>query len=109
MMAASMALQAAAIDAMLPALGDIGWTFSVTRVNDLQWIINSFMIGTGIGQLSWGPLSDRFGRRPVLLAGLMLWPGWVRRRAISGTAPGGARSSGTHPRSNTCGLPTRWK
>jgi MFS transporter, DHA1 family, multidrug resistance protein len=73
MMAASMALQAVAIDAMLPALGEIGRDFAVSNANQLQWIITAFMMGMGSGQLICGPLSDRFGRKPVLLTGLVLY------------------------------------
>ncbi len=70
MMAATMALHAFAIDAMLPALPLIGREFGVTDGNALQWIVTVFIMGTGVGQLIYGPLSDRFGRRHVLLAGL---------------------------------------
>jgi MFS transporter, DHA1 family, multidrug resistance protein len=71
MIAASMALQALAIDAMLPALHDIGHAFAVTNLNQLQWIVTAFMMGAGAGQLICGPLSDRYGRRPVLLVGVV--------------------------------------
>jgi MFS transporter, DHA1 family, multidrug resistance protein len=73
MMAATMALQALAIDAMLPALPQIGATFSVTNANQLQWVVMVFMLGTGAGQLMFGPLSDRFGRRPVLLSSVVMY------------------------------------
>ena len=73
MMASTMALQAVAIDAMLPALQDIGRTFSVANDNQLQWVVTAFMMGTGAGQLVFGPLSDRFGRKRVLLLGLSMY------------------------------------
>jgi MFS transporter, DHA1 family, multidrug resistance protein len=73
MMAATMALHAAAIDAMLPALPLIGREFAVVDQNHLQWIVTTFVMGAGAGQLIYGPLSDRFGRRPVLLVGLLLY------------------------------------
>ncbi len=73
MMAAMMSLHAVAIDAMLPALPLIGHDFSVAEDNRLQGIITLFVIGTGAGQLVYGPLSDRFGRRPVLLGGLAVY------------------------------------
>ena len=39
----------------------------------VQWTITSYMIGAGLGQLVWGSMSDRFGRRPALAAGLALF------------------------------------
>jgi DHA1 family bicyclomycin/chloramphenicol resistance-like MFS transporter len=72
-MAAMQALNAAAIDTMLPALPQIGRDFSVADANQLQWIITAYVMGSGLGQLVYGPLSDRFGRRPVLLAALGLY------------------------------------
>ena len=73
MMAAMMALYAGAIDTMLPAVPAIGRDFAVANPNSLQWIIAAFIMGGGVGQLIYGPLSDRFGRRPVLLVGLALY------------------------------------
>ena len=68
-----MALNALAIDIMLPALPQIGDGLSVTHANDVQLIIIAYLLGFGPGQLLYGPLSDRFGRKPVLLAGLGLY------------------------------------
>ena len=72
-MAASMSIYAMAIDAMLPALPAIGQYFSVADANHLQWIVTFFVAGGGTGQLFYGPLADRVGRRPVLLLGLALY------------------------------------
>jgi DHA1 family bicyclomycin/chloramphenicol resistance-like MFS transporter len=73
MMAGSMALQAFAVDTMLPALPDIGQAFGVAEANRLQWIVTAFILGAGAGQLLFGPLSDWLGRRPILLGGLALY------------------------------------
>src|ERR1700761_9503011 len=73
MMAASMSLYAMAIDTMLPALPAMGKGFAVTDDNQLQYVIVLFMAGGGFGQVVYGPLADRFGRRPVLLFGLSLY------------------------------------
>jgi DHA1 family bicyclomycin/chloramphenicol resistance-like MFS transporter len=70
MMAATMSLHAMAIDAMLPALPLIGRAFGIASGNSLQWVVTLFVMGTGAGQLAYGPLADRFGRRRVLLGGL---------------------------------------
>ncbi len=62
------ALQALAIDAMLPALGVMARDLGATGTNDRQLIIGIFLIFAGIGSLIPGALSDRFGRKRVLLA-----------------------------------------
>ncbi len=67
MIAALMALNALAIDIMLPALPDIGATFNNANDNDRQLVVSTYLIGVGIGQLVFGPLSDRFGRRGPLM------------------------------------------
>lgn len=70
MVATFMALNALGIDIMLPALPDIAREFGVARANDQQLILLVYMIAFGAGQLIYGPLSDSFGRRPVLLVSL---------------------------------------
>ena len=71
--AATMSTQAIAIDAMLPAFPTIVSVLNVGDANHGQWIVTAYMTGMGLGQLFWGMLSDRFGRRPILLGGLMLY------------------------------------
>jgi DHA1 family bicyclomycin/chloramphenicol resistance-like MFS transporter len=71
--AATMSTQAIAIDAMLPAFPIIVQTLHVADPNHGQWIVTAYMTGLGIGQLFWGMLSDRFGRRPILIGGLTLY------------------------------------
>ena len=73
MMAAIMALVALAIDSMLPALPAIASSLNVANDNDRQFVIGAFMLGFGFSQLFVGTLSDRFGRRPVLLTMLVLY------------------------------------
>jgi DHA1 family bicyclomycin/chloramphenicol resistance-like MFS transporter len=73
LMAALMATQAIPIDAMLPALPAIVRALGIRNENLGQWIITSYLIGLATGQLFWGVLSDRFGRRPMLLLGLSLY------------------------------------
>ncbi len=65
--AAVMALNALAIDMMLPALGLIGRELGAPADNDRQLIIVVYVLGNGVAQLFFGPLVDRFGRRRVLL------------------------------------------
>ncbi|MGJ3263923.1 MAG: multidrug effflux MFS transporter [Salinarimonas sp.] len=73
MVAALMALNALAIDVMLPAIQDIGAALAVADPNDRQAILPAYLAGFGLGQLLVGSVSDRFGRRPVLLAGLVFY------------------------------------
>lgn len=70
MMAAVMSATALSIDPMLPALPQIGHDLHVAVANDRQQIITIFFMGLSAGSLLFGPLSDHFGRRPVLLAAL---------------------------------------
>ncbi len=73
LMALLMALTALSIDIMLPALPDIGRAFAVRTDNDRQLVVTSYLMGLAAGQLLWGPLSDRFGRKAPLLAGLAVF------------------------------------
>ncbi len=73
MMAALIALHALSIDMMLPALPQIGQDLAVADSNRLQWIVTFYVTGMGCGQLVCGPLSDRFGRRPVVLTAIVLF------------------------------------
>ncbi|MDU9006394.1 multidrug effflux MFS transporter [Sedimentitalea todarodis] len=61
------------IDAMLPAMPDIGRELSPDDVNRAQLILTSFVLGLGIGTFFTGPLSDSFGRKPVIFVGLTLY------------------------------------
>ncbi|MDP9009836.1 MAG: multidrug effflux MFS transporter [Pseudomonadota bacterium] len=71
--AATMSTQAIAIDAMLPAFPIIVRVLHVADPNHGQWIVTAYMTGLGVGQLFWGLMSDRFGRRPILFGGLTLY------------------------------------
>lgn len=68
--AAVMALNALAIDMMLPALGRIGSDLGAARDNDRQLIIVVYVLGNGVAQLFFGPIVDRFGRKRVLMVAL---------------------------------------
>ena len=73
LMALLMSMTAMSIDIMLPALPDIGATLGVGDTGNLPLVVTVFMLGMAIGQLVWGPLADRFGRRRPLLLGLSLF------------------------------------
>ena len=73
MLAALMALNSFAIDAMIPALPDIGHSLGVPHENDRQLVVIAYFIGFASTQLLWGPLADRFGRKPIMAAGVGLY------------------------------------
>lgn len=66
LMASLLSMNAAAIDAMLPALGVIGEHFGLKIENNQQLIIFSYLAGFSLPQLIFGPLSDRYGRVGLL-------------------------------------------
>jgi MFS transporter, DHA1 family, multidrug resistance protein len=71
MMASIMALNALAIDTMLPAFPDIIRGLSIANANAVQYIISLYLAGTAVGSIFFGPLSDRYGRKPVLLCAVI--------------------------------------
>ena len=68
-----MAVNALAIDSMMPALALIGHDMGVATEHDRQWVITAYMLGFGAAQLFYGPLADRFGRKPVLQIALVIY------------------------------------
>lgn len=85
LLAGLMALNAFAIDAMIPALPALGRELGVTRENDRQLVVIAYMIGFGSTQLIWGPLADRFGRKPVLAAGIALYAAFATLAGLAGS------------------------
>lgn len=73
LMAMLAATVAFSVDAMLPALPQIGQALSPDNLNNAQLIITSFVLGMGIGTLFTGPLSDAFGRKPVMVGGTIIY------------------------------------
>jgi len=71
--ASIMALNALGIDSMLPALPAIGRALGVPSENERQWIIVIYLLGFGGGQIIWGPLADRYGRKPILAVSLLFY------------------------------------
>ena len=68
------ALMAVSIDTALPAFDEIRDHFGLTSAdNRVSLIITSFFIGAALGHLAYGPFSDRFGRGPVLRAGMLVY------------------------------------
>ena len=73
LMAMVAATVAFSIDAMLPALPEIGADLSPQNLNNAQLIITSFVLGMGLGTFVTGPLSDAFGRKPVMIGGAFVY------------------------------------
>ncbi|WP_284163042.1 multidrug effflux MFS transporter [Frigidibacter sp. SD6-1] len=73
MLAMLFATIAFSIDAMLPALPQIAADLSPDAPNRAQLILSAFVLGMGTGTLFSGPLSDAFGRKPVIAAGLVIY------------------------------------
>jgi MFS transporter, DHA1 family, multidrug resistance protein len=61
-----------AIDMYLPALPEIGLAFRASQ-DRVELSLSAFFLGFGIGQIFWGALADRFGRRRPLVAGILLY------------------------------------
>jgi len=61
------------IDAMLPALPEIGAELSPDNLNNAQLILTSFVFGMGLGTFVTGPLSDTFGRKTVMVGGAVIY------------------------------------
>ena len=71
LMASCMGMVALSIDVMLPAFPDIRAEFGLAADSTgTSWIVTAFFLGLAVGQLIYGPLSDRFGRKPLLYTGL---------------------------------------
>ena len=85
LIASLMALNAAAIDIYIPALQDIGAALDVSDPNRRQFVITAYVIGFGAAQIVYGPISDRFGRKPVLFAGLAVYIAAAAASAFSPT------------------------
>jgi len=51
----------------------IGDALGVARENDRQWIVTAYLLGFGVAQIIYGPLADRYGRKPILMVGVGLY------------------------------------
>ena len=69
MLAMMISILALSIDVMLPVLDRIGAELGVVDVNDTQLIVSGMFLGFAAGQIIAGPLSDSFGRKPVIYGG----------------------------------------
>jgi len=72
LLAAAVALGPLATDMYLPALPQIGSDFS-TGTDQVQLTLSLYMLGFALAQLICGPLADRFGRKPIMIGGFLLF------------------------------------
>ena len=61
-----------AMHIFVPALPEAARALGAT-IGEMQLTMSVYIFGLAVGQLAYGPLSDRYGRRPVLVAGLALY------------------------------------
>ena len=73
LMALLISIVALSVDTMLPALPDIGADLGVKNANDVQLVISTLFLGLSVGLLFYGPVSDSFGRKPVLFVGMAIY------------------------------------
>ncbi len=73
LMAVIISITALSIDMMLPALPDIGQELGARHPNHAQLVVSLVLFGFGAGQILLGPLSDCFGRKPIILMGFLVF------------------------------------
>lgn len=83
LIAAATAIGFASLHMVVPALPLLATAFARPAAQ-VQLVLTLYFLGIAAGQLFYGPISDRFGRRPVLLAGLLLFMGGT---VLCGVAP----------------------
>ena len=72
-MASLMSMVALSIDAILPALDQIGISIGTNHSSENQMLITMIFLGLGVGQLIFGPISDSLGRKPIIYLGFTLF------------------------------------
>lgn len=73
LMASLMSIVALSIDALLPALDQIGVSIGIQDTRDNQLLVTMIFLGLGFGQLIFGPISDSFGRKPIIYLGFFVF------------------------------------
>lgn len=73
LMASLMSIVALAIDAILPAMADIGVAIKSLDPVQNQLLVTMIFLGLGVGQLFFGPLSDSLGRKPIVYFGFTIF------------------------------------
>ncbi len=68
-----MSIVALSIDAILPALDQIGISIGTNHSSENQMLITMIFLGLGVGQLIFGPISDSLGRKPIIYVGFLIF------------------------------------
>src|SRR5256885_10655907 len=66
-----MAIGPLAVDMYLPAMPTLQSQFAVDA-SRVQHTLSAYLLGLAIGQLGFGPIADRYGRKPPLIGGLVV-------------------------------------
>ena len=61
-----------AVDLFVPAIPSISSDFNI-GIGSIELSLAALFIGNGIGQIIYGSISDRFGRKPVILVSLLIY------------------------------------
>src|SRR5579859_6100324 len=85
-LAAPMGFASISTDLYLPAMPAMGRALDASA-GSVEWTISGYLIGFSLGQLLWGPMSDRFGPRLPIAAGLVLFVIGSAGCALAGSAP----------------------
>lgn len=87
LIACLMALDALAIDAMLPALGDMARDLAINSIAQRQYIVTAIFAGFALGLMAYGMLGDRYGRKPPILGGIAVYIAGSALSACAGNLP----------------------
>jgi DHA1 family bicyclomycin/chloramphenicol resistance-like MFS transporter len=87
LMSLLMSLAALSIDGMLPALPQIGTDLGVQNANEPQLVVSALFLGLAVGQLFFGPLSDKTGRKPAVYSGYALYIAGALTSIFAGSFP----------------------
>lgn len=73
LLAMMISILAMSIDAILPAFDSISRDFQLTNPNDAQLVLSAMFFGFAVGQIAAGPLSDCYGRKPIIYIGYVIF------------------------------------
>jgi MFS transporter, DHA1 family, multidrug resistance protein len=85
-LAALMGFASISTDLYLPAMPAMAHALGA-NTGSVEWTISGYLIGFRVGQLLWGPISDRYGRRLPVAAGLVLFVAGSAGCALAGSVP----------------------